>query len=368
MTLSFYIARRFFRAFLMVLFTFWGILFLIEMVEKVRAFSGSQINLGQAARLSLLAVPESIYAILPILMVLAAVVLFIGLARSSELVVIRAAGQPALRMLAAPVGVALVIGIVAVAAGNPIVSATQKRYEELAGRYRSSGLETVSIGSEGVWMRQGMNDGSGNQAVIRAARASLDATRLSSVTFMIFAPDHGAVRRIEAETADLRDGAWQLSGVKDWPLGASTNPERDAKVLDTLTLASDLTAERIRDSFGTPSAVQIWQLPGFIRGLEEAGFSARRHLVWFEMELALPFVFAAMVLMAAAFTMGHARFGRTGAMALLALGGALGIFFLRNIAQVLGENGEIPVVLAAWAPPAIALMLALALILAREDG
>lgn len=40
--------------------------------------------------------------------------------------------------------------------------------------HRSSGLETVSIGSEGVWMRQGMNDGSGNRAVeALRARASM---------------------------------------------------------------------------------------------------------------------------------------------------------------------------------------------------
>jgi lipopolysaccharide export system permease protein len=62
------------------------------------------------------------------------------------------------------------------------------------------------------------------------------------------------------------------------------------------------------------------------------------------------------------------RFGGTGSMVLLALGAGLGVFFLRNVAQVLGDNGQIPVALAAWAPPAIALMLSLALLLHLEDG
>ncbi|KFI27499.1 LPS export ABC transporter permease LptG [Paenirhodobacter enshiensis] len=368
MTLSLYIARRFLKSFLIVAAAFWGIIFLIEMVEKIRSFGNAQIGLGRTAVLAALAVPQSIYTILPLLVAMAAMLLFIGLARSSELVVIRASGRSALRMLAAPVAVALILGVLAVVGFNPIATATSKRYDELAGRFSAGDVQSVSVGSGGVWMRQGMGGDDGTQAVIHAARATLDATKLSRVTFLIFAPGEGPVRRIDADEAVLSPGAWQLSGVKDWTLSGSENPELSAKTAPAMTLGSDLTPERIRDSFGTPSAVQIWQLPGFIRGLEEAGFSARRHLVWFEMELALPFVFAAMVLMAAAFTMGHARFGRTGAMALLALGGALGIFFLRNIAQVLGENGEIPVVLAAWAPPAIALMLALALILAREDG
>ena len=49
-----------------------------------------------------------------------------------------------------------------------------------------------------------------------------------------------------------------------------------------------LTAERIRDSFGTPSAIAFWNLPGYIADLERAGFSAQAYKLWYQMELALP--------------------------------------------------------------------------------
>lgn len=368
MTLAIYVARRFLRSFLIVALSFFGILFLIEMVEKIRSFGADQIGLGRTAILAALSVPNSFYTILPLIVAMAAMLLFIGLARSSELVAIRASGRSGLRIVMAPVAVALILGILAVTVGNPIASATAKRYEELANRYHSGAQQTVSIGASGVWMRQGMGTPDGAQAVIEASRANLDATKLYGVTFLIFAPNRGPIRRIDAAEAILEPGHWRLNRIKEWPLDGTVNPERAVRSADTLDLATDLTAARIRDSFGTPSAVPVWKLPSFIKGLEEAGFSARRHLVWFEMELALPLIFAAMVMMSAAFTMGHARFGRIGAMSLLALGAALAIFFLRNIAQVLGENGQIPVSLAAWAPPAIALMLSTALMLSREDG
>lgn len=368
MTLSLYIARRFLRSFGLVAGVFFGILFLIDMVEQIRRFDAARVGLPEAALLALLNVPASFYTILPLVMVLAAVALFLGLARSSELVVIRAAGRSALRMLVAPVSVAFLIGAIMVAVGNPIVSATSKRYEELADSYRAGGRQTVSIGREGVWMRQGSGSSEETQAVIRAARANLDATRLYDVTFLVFAPEGGPIRRIAAREAQLIAGAWELSEVKDWPLAGAGNPERAAVTLPSLRLPSDLTADRIRDSFGSPAAIPIWDLPGFITGLENAGFSARRHMVWFQMELALPLVLAAMVLIAAGFTMNHVRFGKTGMMVLFALAAGMGVFFLRNMAQVLGDNGQIPVALAAWAPPAVALMLALALILHREEG
>jgi len=44
------------------------------------------------------------------------------------------------------------------------------------------------------------------------------------------------------------------------------------------------------------------------------------------------------------------------------------IYFLRNFAQVLGENGQLPAILAAWAPPLAAIGLSLGILLHNEDG
>ncbi|PTV94879.1 lipopolysaccharide export system permease protein [Rhodobacter aestuarii] len=366
MTLSLYIAQRFLRALGIVAGAFAGVLFLIEIVEKIRSISAEQGGLADAATLAALSLPKTLYSIFPLITVLAAVVLFLGLARSSELVVIRAAGRSALRMLMAPVMVALLLGVVLVMVGNPIVSATTQRAEEIEGQMRAEGTQTISVSREGIWMRQGTADG--GQAVIHALRGNTDATALYDVTFLVFDAERGPIRRLDAASAQLGPGAWDLRDAKDWPLGTSTNPERDATHHDQLLLPSTLTAKSIADSFDAPSAVPIWELPSFISALEEAGFSARRHLVWLQAELSQPLMMAAMVLLAAGFTMRHARFGGTGGRVLMALLAGLSVFFLRNMAQVLGDNGQIPPALAGWAPPAIAAMLALAWLLQQEEG
>ncbi|MEM8979355.1 MAG: LptF/LptG family permease, partial [Pseudomonadota bacterium] len=128
------------------------------------------------------------------------------------------------------------------------------------------------------------------------------------------------------------------------------------------------TRASIQDSFGAPSAIRIWDLPNFINSLERAGFAAQSHKLWFHMELAQPLLFVAMVLIGAGFTMRHVRFGRTGMLVLSAVLFGFGLFFLRNFAQVLGENGQIPILLAAWAPPVIGILLPLGLLLHLEDG
>jgi lipopolysaccharide export system permease protein len=44
------------------------------------------------------------------------------------------------------------------------------------------------------------------------------------------------------------------------------------------------------------------------------------------------------------------------------------LFFLRNFAQILGENGQIPLWLAIYTPPIASMMLALGVLLHLEDG
>jgi len=364
MTLSIYFVIRFLKVVAQVFFVFFGILMLTDMVEQLRHFSGQDISLKDAATLALLNVPANLYRILPLVFVLAAIALFLSLAKSSELVVVRAAGQSGLRFLMAPVTAALVLGAIAVAILNPLVAATSKQYDALYANQARGAESVLSLSENGLWLRQGGADG---QTVINAARTDLEGTRLFGVTFLIYDRDGSPAQRIEAEEALLQPGAWALTNTKHWDLTA-LNPEVTAEVKPLSSLASELTPDSIRDSFGDPSAVPIWALPGYIKKLELAGFSARSHRVWLQMEVALPLLLAAMVLVAAGFTMRHARFGKIGQRVLMALVGGFAIFFLRNFAQVLGENGQIPVFVAAWTPPVAAILLSLGLLLHLEDG
>ena len=192
--------------------------------------------------------PESLYRILPLITILAAIAFFIALARSSELVVIRATGRSGLRLLVTPVVVALLIGVISVMVLNPIVAGTIKHYEELVTRYANGTSSVLSISPEGLWLRQG---GDGQQMVIRASRANQDGTVLDNVTFLEFDSVGQPISRIEADQASLVTGAWQLTGVKRWQLD-SPNPEATAVTLATDKIRSDLTRDRIRDSFGEP--------------------------------------------------------------------------------------------------------------------
>ncbi|SHJ26310.1 lipopolysaccharide export system permease protein [Palleronia salina] len=364
MILHRYFARRFLTTFLMVAAIFFGILMLLDLVEQVRRFDGDGVSFARLLGLTALSVPETLYRILPLLVIMATLALFLNLARTSELVVTRASGRSALRSLTAPVAVALVVGGLGVAVLNPIVAATSQQYDRQVTLIQGGDRAALTISEDGLWLRQG---GNGQQTVIRAVRANPDGTILYGVSFLGFTSFGAPSYRIEAEEARLDGAEWRLTDAKEWRFD-SPNPEQGARTHEDLVVDATLTATQILDSFANPSGVAVWDLPRFIDQLESAGFSARKHRVWLQMELSMPLLLAAMVLVGAGFTMRHTRFGRTGLMVLLALGLGFALFFIRNFAQILGETGQIPILLAAWGPPVAAILLPLGLLLHWEDG
>jgi len=365
MILDFYFARRFLQSFLLIGGVFLTLMMLIDLIEQLRKFEGIDVSFGQLFRLMLLNAPGAISEILPLLMILATVVLFVGLARSSELVVARATGRSGIRALVAPVMVAGVIGLLAVSTLNPIVAATSNRYQQLADTYRTGGPAALSLSGEGLWLRQGSDFG---QSVIHATGYAPETGTIYGVTILTYAAVGGPIRRIQADRATLEQDEWVLAHAKVWPLSGGVNPETTAEQYDELRIATTLTRDRIRETLGRPSGISVYDLPDTIRQLANAGFSTKRYEVWYQIELARPLFLVAMVLVGAAFTMRHTRLGGTGVAVLTAVLLGFALYFVRNFAQVLGENGQLPVALAAWAPPIASIMLALGLLLHAEDG
>lgn len=364
MTLHRYFAMKFLRSFLALFAAFAIFLWLVDLLEHIRRFDAGEVGLAQLAYMAALHLPELLYETLNLIVLLTAITVFVSLSRSNELVIARAAGRSALRSMIAPVIAGALVAGTMVAIGNPVVAAVSKEYRAEENRLRGS-ERVVSVGREGLWLRQG--DGN-QQTAIHAEAANADGTELFDVTFFGFDAEDNALWRVDGAEAVLGRGVWVVTGAKRWSFEANLNPERDAEVRETLFVPTDLTRDQIRDSFGTPSAIPIWDLPGFIDTLEAAGFSARSHRVWFQSELSKPLVFVAMVLIGAVFTSGHFRSARSGLMVLTAVLAGFGVHFVGNLARVMGDSGQLPVGVAVWAAPTAALCLALAMILHLEDG
>jgi lipopolysaccharide export system permease protein len=185
---------------------------------------------------------------------------------------------------------------------------------------------------------------------------------LRGVTVFLFDTNNHFVRRLDAEEARLDNGAWRLRDV------LVTAPNVPSREQEEYSLPTDWTSNKIQDSFSAPETLSFWRLPGFIAMLDKAGFAATRHRVHWYSLLAMPLMLAAMVLIAATFSL---RMARRGGVALLITSGVVFsffVFFLSDVVFAMGLSSTIPPLLAALTPAVVTTLIGASVLLHIEDG
>jgi lipopolysaccharide export system permease protein len=365
MTLWRYLLMGFLRSVVGVLLVISLVVMLFTTVENSRRYADTEAGITDVVAISGLQLPELVYQIFPLVLMLASLVTFLRLARTSELVVMRAAGISALRLISVPVVASIALGIGFTVAVNPFVAATMRQADALDSAFRNDDANLLSISPDGLWLRQA--DQGGGQTVVQAARSNEGGTILSTVRMHRFGDDDTLFARIDAPAARLTRGAWLMGNATVWERSPEGSFERTA-LRGRIDLPTNLTREQILDSFSPPETIGFWQLRSFIARIEQSGFSGTRHRLFLQSELAKPALFAAMVLVGSAFALRPARFGQTGVMILLAILAGFALYFLKDFAESLGAQGQIPLPVAAWTPPLATILLVVALLLHLEDG
>ena len=357
-----YVLKQQARSLLVALGVIAALIMLIDFVEVSRGV-GSDADLSgtRIVGLMLLKSPQVIIQLLPFVFLFGTLAAFVSLNRRSELVAMRAAGVSAWRFVLPAAGAALLFGVVTVTALGPAASASDGLFQRE--RSRLSGAAAGSDAPETVWIREGDDT---RQMVIRADRQDRSSGRLLGVTFFIYVNDGEGLRtfseRIDAASAALGAGRWRLVNAVGAQIG------QRAVRYATLDLPSSLADEEAFERFARPQSTPFWSLPGQIERIEAAGFSSTAYRLRLHQLLATPMMFAAMSILAAAFSLRLMRLGDLARMSAAAVVLGFGFFFVNQAASAFGSAEVIPPWLAAWLPPLLTALAAFTLLFYTEDG
>ena len=359
-TLYRYLAIQFLMGIVIVYSSFLLLAFSIDVVDLINR-TGGRTSTSMVVGMAILQLPYLGQRMLPFAVLFGGVFSFMRLSRSQELVATRAAGVSAWDFLAPPLAVAIVLGVFAVAAFTPVSARMFAEFSALEARYVKGQVSQLAISQNGLWLRQADES---QQSVIHALRVTNQGEQLELTDVMVirYGPNYKFAERIDAHDAQLRAGHWEMHD-------AWISDNQGAKQhFDQYELATTLTTQQVEQSFTSPEAFSFWDLPGYIRAAQAAGFSARRYELYFYTLLALPALFAAMVLMAASFSLQTSRSGGIGRMVVISALAGFGVYFFSDTTRVLGQNAIIPILLAATAPALASILIGMTLVFHQEDG
>ena len=367
MILSYYIGSKYLSSFFWSFLSIFFLILLVDGSDQVVSMSSQGHSFILGLKNALIRTPIHILETLPLIIMLASLTCFLGLTRSNELIITRSSGRSAIRILLFPIIITITIGVLATTIGNPLVSISIKSSENLLEELGIKQKSFLSVSTDGIWLREADKN---KQVVIQANRTNASGTELFDLTLFEFDGEDNLKKRINAKKGSINNKRWELKEVSVWKYAPQKNLTSDFeyKEINKLSLSTNLSQDQILNSFSDPRSINFWLIPDFIKKLEISGFSATRHKLFYQNELSRPLFLVAMMLIGATFAMRYTRFNQAGLLILVSVLVGFILFSLERIAITLGEAQQIPILLAAFGPPSIGILVSLGLLLHLEDG
>jgi lipopolysaccharide export system permease protein len=309
------------------------------------------------ARLAMFRTPAVAEQVFPFAVLIGSLSALLHLSRKLELTVARAAGISAWQFLQPGILVAALLGLASIMAYNPLSAGLKQRASEIEAQLFARGTKFSS--GKDVWIRQKSIEG---QAVIRAESAVEKTTTLARVTAFTYDEAGAFEQRIEASTATLHDGFWEFTDAK--VLSLDEEPQKYGSFL----IASNLEPSQLRQSFTPPDSVPFWDFDETIARAERAGLDATRYRLQYDVLMARPLLFVAMVFVAASVSLRFFRFGGVGRMVLGGVAAGFLLYVATQLMQDLGGSGIVGPTVAAWFPAVVGSLLGTLALLYQEDG
>lgn len=359
-----YLMKQFLISFLNVLLIIMGIILLFDTIELLKSASSREaLTFFIVMKMAICKLPQMVDTVLPFVVMISSMTTFWKLTKSNELIVMRAAGVSVWEFIFPIILATFILGVFNIFIFNPISASMYKHYEHLQDEYKMRKVSPLFFSQNGLWLREAKGDNTQIVVHSKQARQENIEVKFRSLSIIELKEHNQLVERIEADTATLREGYFELKDA--WRI----RPGKPSEKIKDMKYNTSLTLGRIQENFASPDTLSFWELPKFIEFFESSGFSALKHRLHWLTLLISPLMLCSMVLVSAIFSLRTNN--RQGKVLYLIVGGittGFTVYFITNIINALGISGTLPYVIAVIIPPIIISMLSVSALLHLEDG
>ena len=359
-----YLTKQLIFNFIGVLIVILGIIFLFEMVERLRRIAGNpDFGIWFAFQLAVARLPKTAEQVFPFVMMIAAIITFWRLSKNSEFIVMRAAGLSIWGFLTPLCIATFIVGVINITMINPLSASLYSMFETLEQRMETKNMNAMSFSDRGLWIREAQDNNNIMVLNAKSLHPENNELLLRNITIIELDKKTQPIRRISAFAGILKDGYFDLRDVKIYTAGKPTISQNNLQYTTVLDI------NKIEENFTDPEAISLWELPRIINFYEKSGFAVERLKTRFWSLIISPLFLVSMILLAAVFALRPNN--RRGGVMYLIVGGIVtgfSTYFLTQIVYAMGISGNIPVILSVITPTIIASLLGISLLLHLEDG
>ncbi|HQS32753.1 MAG: LPS export ABC transporter permease LptG [Polaromonas sp. 39-63-203] len=303
-----------------------------------------------------LLVPNHLYELLPISVLIGTIFVMARLAQSSEYTILRTSGLGPWRALRLLLGLGAFFVLLSFAVGDYLAPASDRAAQLLKARYQNR----ITVGQTGAWLKEKQTY---NNYVVNV-KALTPENKMRGVRIFEFNNQGQIVSTTEAPQATFGEGdAWVLSQVtrEEFPqtgdAGArgkgtpqDNNPRITRQTLPSYQWRSGISAEMVAVALLKPERMATIDLFNYVRHLDANGQTAQRYEIEFWKKVFYPLSCLVMVMLALPFAYLHFRSGGIAGYVFAGVMIGISFFLLNNVFGYIGNLRNWQPWLAAAAP------------------
>ncbi len=329
------------NAVLLVTLGFTALFFFFDFVDELQSVSQSNqmgYTVPQALIYVVLMMPNHLYELIPITVLIGSIFVMARLAQSSEFTILRTSGLGPWLALRALLVLGLFFVVLTFAIGDYLAPAADRAAQLLKARANGN----LSIGKTGAWLKE--RQAYAHYAVNVGSLAP--GEDMKNIRIYEFDNTGALISLTQSESATFgSDESWNLVNAKrvEFPSPESATQRAEKALLETLRWPTKISAEMVSAAIMRPDRMGTVDLFQYIQHLHNNAQSAQKYEIQFWKKVFYPLSCLVMVVLSLPFAYLHFR---SGSIAHYVFGGVMaGISFVL-LNNVMGDLGE----LRGWSP------------------
>ena len=318
-----------------VTLAFLALFFFFDFVDQfgeLRRGAEQGYSIGYALLYVALQVPNHLYELLPITVLIGTIYVMARLAESSEYTILRTSGLGPQRALATLLSLGLAFVALTFAFGDYVAPAANKASQQLQARF----LGDITIGRTGAWMKDrqpahnySVNVGSlasdGAMAQVRIFEFDQSGGQLASTT--------------QAAKGTFENDGWLLQDVtrRVYEKSDPNNPKLKVEKLGEWRWPTTISIDMVAAALLSPDKMQTLDLYQYINHLQANGQSAQRYEIEFWRKVFYPLSCLVMMVLALPFAYLHFRSGNIAGYVFMGVLVGISFFLLNNVFGFVGN-------------------------------
>jgi LPS export ABC transporter permease LptG len=344
-----YVLREFLTTFLLVLFSFVMLLLVFTFFELLGDIIRNRTPLVTVGEYLINLMPNMIYLVTPLGVLVAVLVTFGVLTRTNELTAMKATGISLYRIMVPVLVIAAMLAVALFLFDQSYLPSANRRQEALRSVIKGKPPQTF-LHPEQKWIF-GMRQPGKPGRIFYYQFFDPDRDRFANISVFEFDPENFSVsRQIFAATAH-----WEPQ-LNQWIFAQGWDRHFDGEMVSSY---SQFSVESFPEIVEEPQyfkkearqsqEMSFGELQRYIRDLRQSGFDTKRLSVQLNRKLADPLITLVMAILAIPFALSMGKRGSlTGIAAAIAL--AIGYWVIQSTFEALGDVNMLPSLLAAWSP------------------